>query len=190
LVPDAALVDVPASLRGHAEPTRGAAGSGGNGSGPGVTTATKSEHFASLPRTEPSSALGVVPTRHEAGRLADTVLEELARDSLLARGQTMSGATGLPTLWFAGTTDTQPGQVESQPAVLGFGPVSGDDLRAPVPADQPAGFTARLAAILLAVGYWRHGARIGTSRKRGAGNPASKRSVVQGQKRDLAPFQA
>jgi hypothetical protein len=33
-VPDAALADVPASLRGPAEPTRGAAGSGGNGSGP------------------------------------------------------------------------------------------------------------------------------------------------------------
>ena len=32
MVPDAALADVPASLRGTAEPTRGAAGSGGNGS--------------------------------------------------------------------------------------------------------------------------------------------------------------
>ena len=36
VVPDAALADVPASLRGPAEPTRGAAGSGGNGSGPRV----------------------------------------------------------------------------------------------------------------------------------------------------------
>ena len=35
-VPDAALADVPASLRGPAEPTRGAAGSGGNGSVPRV----------------------------------------------------------------------------------------------------------------------------------------------------------
>jgi uncharacterized protein (TIGR03032 family) len=34
VVPDAALADVPASLRGPAEPTRGAAGSGGNGSVP------------------------------------------------------------------------------------------------------------------------------------------------------------
>jgi hypothetical protein len=34
VVPDAAPADVPASLRGHAEPTRGAAGSAGNGSGP------------------------------------------------------------------------------------------------------------------------------------------------------------
>ena len=34
MVPDAALADVPASLRGPAEPNRGAAGSGGNGSGP------------------------------------------------------------------------------------------------------------------------------------------------------------
>jgi hypothetical protein len=33
VVPDAALADVPAALRGHAEPTRGA-GSAGNGSGP------------------------------------------------------------------------------------------------------------------------------------------------------------
>jgi hypothetical protein len=33
-VPDAALADVPASLRGPAEPTRGAAGSAGNGSAP------------------------------------------------------------------------------------------------------------------------------------------------------------
>jgi hypothetical protein len=34
VAPDAALADVPAALRGPAEPTRGAAGSGGNGSGP------------------------------------------------------------------------------------------------------------------------------------------------------------
>jgi hypothetical protein len=34
VVPDAALADVPAALRGPAEPTRGAAGSAGNGSGP------------------------------------------------------------------------------------------------------------------------------------------------------------
>ena len=33
VVPDAALADVPASLREHAEPTGGAAGSAGNGSG-------------------------------------------------------------------------------------------------------------------------------------------------------------
>jgi hypothetical protein len=33
-VPDAALADVPASLRWHAEPTRGAAGSARNGSVP------------------------------------------------------------------------------------------------------------------------------------------------------------
>jgi hypothetical protein len=36
-VPDAALADVPAALRGPAEPTRGAVGSGGNGSVPLVT---------------------------------------------------------------------------------------------------------------------------------------------------------
>ena len=36
LVPDAAPADVPASLRAPAEPTRGAAGSGGNGSLPRV----------------------------------------------------------------------------------------------------------------------------------------------------------
>ena len=34
VVPDAALADVPASLRAPAEPTRGAAGSAGNGSVP------------------------------------------------------------------------------------------------------------------------------------------------------------
>jgi uncharacterized protein (TIGR03032 family) len=34
VVPDAALADVPAALRGPAEPTRGAAGPAGNGSGP------------------------------------------------------------------------------------------------------------------------------------------------------------
>jgi uncharacterized protein (TIGR03032 family) len=34
VVPDAALADVPAALRAPAEPTRGAAGSAGNGSGP------------------------------------------------------------------------------------------------------------------------------------------------------------
>jgi hypothetical protein len=36
VVPDAALADVPASLRGPAGPTPGAAGSGGNGSVPRV----------------------------------------------------------------------------------------------------------------------------------------------------------
>jgi hypothetical protein len=40
VVPDAALADVPASLRGHAEPTPGAAGSGGNGSLPRVPFVT------------------------------------------------------------------------------------------------------------------------------------------------------
>ena len=40
VVPDAALADVPASLRGPAEPTRGAAGSVGNGSGPRVPFVT------------------------------------------------------------------------------------------------------------------------------------------------------
>jgi len=35
-VPDAALADVPAALRAPSEPTRGAAGSGGNGSVPRV----------------------------------------------------------------------------------------------------------------------------------------------------------
>jgi hypothetical protein len=39
-VPDAALADVPAALRGPAEPTRGAAGSGGNGRGPRVPFVT------------------------------------------------------------------------------------------------------------------------------------------------------
>jgi hypothetical protein len=34
--PDVALADVPAALRGPAEPTRGAVGSGGNGSVPRV----------------------------------------------------------------------------------------------------------------------------------------------------------
>jgi hypothetical protein len=34
VVPDAALADVPASLRGPAGPTHGAVGSGGNGSVP------------------------------------------------------------------------------------------------------------------------------------------------------------
>ena len=36
MVPDAALADVPASLRGPAEPTPGAAGSAGNGGVPRV----------------------------------------------------------------------------------------------------------------------------------------------------------
>jgi hypothetical protein len=42
-------------------------------------------------------------------------------------------------------------------------------------ADAPRsrGF-ARLAAILLAVGYWGHGARVATSRKRAAGSPLAK----------------
>jgi hypothetical protein len=48
-------------------------------------------------------------------------------------------------------------------------------------ADAPRsrGF-ARLAAILLAVGYWRHGARIGKSRKRGAESPSAKRASLKG----------
>jgi hypothetical protein len=40
VVPDAAPADVPASLRWRAEPTRGAAGSGGNGSAPPVPFVT------------------------------------------------------------------------------------------------------------------------------------------------------
>ena len=40
VVPDAAPADVPASLRGPAEPTHGAAGSGGNGCAPRVPFVT------------------------------------------------------------------------------------------------------------------------------------------------------
>ena len=40
VVPDAALADVPASLRGPAEPTPGAAGSAGNGGVPRVPFVT------------------------------------------------------------------------------------------------------------------------------------------------------
>jgi hypothetical protein len=40
VVPDAALADVPASLRGPAEPTPGAAGSAGNGGVPCVPFVT------------------------------------------------------------------------------------------------------------------------------------------------------
>ena len=40
VVPDAALADVPASLRAPAEPTRGAAGLAGNGSVPRVQFVT------------------------------------------------------------------------------------------------------------------------------------------------------
>jgi hypothetical protein len=40
VVPDAALADVPASLRGPAEPTPGAAGKEGNGSVPRVPFVT------------------------------------------------------------------------------------------------------------------------------------------------------
>jgi hypothetical protein len=40
VVPDAALADVPASLRAPSEPTHGAAESGGNGSGPRVPFVT------------------------------------------------------------------------------------------------------------------------------------------------------
>jgi hypothetical protein len=144
----------------------------------GVTTASAG-HLTPSRRTEPSSALGVIPTRHDAGQLADPMLDDLARDSvlLLSRGRTTGGGTGLPNSWFAGATDTQPGQVEGGPDVPGFAPVSTDDLPGPAPAEQPAGFTARLAAILLAVGYWGHGAMVGTSRKRGAGRPAAKRAL-------------
>jgi hypothetical protein len=45
VVPDAALADVPASLRGHAEPTRGAKGSAENGSGPRVVREGGGEAF-------------------------------------------------------------------------------------------------------------------------------------------------
>jgi hypothetical protein len=48
-----------------------------------------------------------------------------------------------------------------------------------VPAEQPRGFKARLAAILLAVGYCGHGAGLGKLRKRGAGSPAAKKAPLK-----------
>ena len=147
---------------------------------PGVntTTATKSELLGVSPRTKQSSAFGVIPTRHDAEQLAESesVLDDLARDSALVRWQTTGGATGLRAFGFAGTANTEPGQVEGRLDAPGFAPVSTDDSPAPVQAEQPASFTVHLAAILLAVGYWGRGAGVGASRKRGAGSSAAKKA--------------
>jgi hypothetical protein len=146
---------------------------------PGVnmTKATKLKIFGVSRRTERSSALGLIPISPQAGQLTESILDDVARDSVmvLSRGRTTGGATGLLAIRFAGTTNTEPGQVASRLDVPGFAPVS-DDSPAPVAAEQPAGFTARLAAILLAVGDWRRGAILGTSGKRSAGSPAAKKA--------------
>jgi len=68
---------------------------------------------------------------------------------------------------------------EGRTDVPGFGPVSTDDLPPPVRAEQPAGFTARLAAILVAVGYTGHGAAVGTLRKLRAGSPLAKKALLK-----------
>jgi hypothetical protein len=64
------------------------------------TTATQSEVFAVSSRTELSGALGVIPTKRDAGRLADSdwVLAELVRDAVLARGQFRGGERGASAL--------------------------------------------------------------------------------------------
>ena len=108
--------------------------------------------------------LGVIPTKIEAGRLAESVLDDLAVDSVLSRGQTTGGASGLSTVFSGEMTDTQPGQVEGWLYDRSFVPINSDDLPGPVSLEQPAGLTAQLAAVLLAVGYWGHGScRIATS---------------------------
>ena len=135
----------------------------------GVNTAASSEHFAASLRTERLSALGFIPTRPRAGRLAESVLDDWARDSVLARGQRTDGAISLPAFSSAWITDAQAGQVEGPLNVPGFGPVSTEALPGPTLPEQPAGLTARLAAILLAAGYWGYGARIASSRNRRAG---------------------
>ena len=123
--------------------------------------------------------LGVIPTRIEAGRLAESVLDDLAVDSVLSRGRTTGGASGLSTIFSGGMTDTQSGQVEGWLYDRGFTLVSTDDVPVQVPLEQPAGLTAQLAAVWLAVGYWGHGAGIATARKRRAGSPFAQRESLK-----------
>ncbi len=149
-------------------------------------TATKSEHFAFLPLFEPSSALGVIPTSRDDGQLSESILDDLARDSALvpSRGLFRWGARGASAPFHLGPSLTHLGADaprSPEPSLTGQG---ADAPRSPEPslteqgADAPRspgpdepGFTARLATILLAVGFWGRGARVGKS---GAGTPAGK----------------
>jgi hypothetical protein len=142
------------------------------------TTATQSKVFAGPSRIEPSSALSVIPTTHDVGRLtdSDSVLDDLARDFVLARGQFRRGERRASAPCLREPSLTGHSLIAQVRSLTGQGVtlnVQG--------ADAPRSpFTARLAAILLAVGYWGHGGRIGTSRKRGAGSPAAKRASLKG----------
>ena len=66
VVPDAALADVPASLRGPAEPTRGAAGSVGNGNeprvAPRVAAPARPRQAEAAPSRQGSGARSARPT--------------------------------------------------------------------------------------------------------------------------------
>ncbi len=135
---------------------------------PGVKTRSSYEQVAVSQRIDHDSALGVIPKRFHARQMADSVLDELALDAVWSRGPIADETGGLPVLWVPGITETQAGQRQARSADPGFNPV---------PAGNSAGFTARLAAILVAVGWWGGGARVVAARNPRAGVPSQKRKA-------------
>jgi len=90
----------------------------------------------------------------------DSVLEELAADSVLWRAETTAGTTGLPARAVVGVSHN---------------PVPIDLMRQQDRPGPPGGFTARLAVILLAAGSYGYGIGILGDRNRQAGRLRRKR---------------
>ena len=120
------------------------------------------------------------PARARTNRAVDSAVDELGSELIPRHWRNSAELFGVPVL----------------PAGEGAGMEAAQDARQrdeawilPVPANltapeelhrQPAPFTARLAAILLAVGYWGHGTGVGTSRKLRAGSPLAKKGRLKG----------
>ena len=143
---------------------------------PVVLTSTSSDpgHSTRFQRMDHDSVLSLIPARFRAGRSTDSVLDDLAVSAVLSRGTSSHGTTGtLAARVLPEIPDTQAGPGETRSDDPGVNPVR---------SEQPAGFTARLAAILLALGYGGHGARTMTPRNPRAERAAREERTSRGKK--------
>ncbi len=134
-----------------------------------VNATAKSCTIVLSQRADHSGAVGVIPTKLVAGRVSDAVLNELAVQALKWPGRLTDGSRVLPAHTRAGIMDRHGLKVS------GFAPVSTEPLLEPVPAEQPADFRSRLAAILLAVGSLGHRTRLTIDKNLKAGSVSEPR---------------
>jgi MBG domain (YGX type)/Bacterial Ig-like domain (group 3) len=147
-----------------------------------VKVPTSSEHIVVLQRTDHSNVSAPGLTRLRANHVPESILNELASDTVLVRSQQTAETFGMPVLPWDGVITDAPMAVDVAPRGAGSRPVS------EIPADkmpmpqsdssrQASGFAARLAVILLAAGPCGYASGIFDPRNRRDGRFHQKRKT-------------